>query len=73
MMAFPDYVIYPAHIVDSGDDVFVCGTTTGSHLGLPDDQERQLGIIWRATVRGGRLTLWQIIEDSPEQRVIIGL
>jgi ketosteroid isomerase-like protein len=71
--AFPDYVIYPDRIVDRGDDVFVCGSTSGSHLGLPDDQERQLGVIWRATVRGGRIALWQIIEDTPQQRVIFGL
>jgi ketosteroid isomerase-like protein len=71
--AFPDYVIYPDHIAHSGDDVLVLGSTTGSHLGLSDQEERQLGVIWRATVRDGLLGLWQVIEDTPEQRALLGL
>lgn len=71
--AFPDYVIYPDRLVHRGDDVAVLGSTTGSHLGLPDHEERQLTVIWRATVRDGLLTLWQIIEDTPAQRALLGL
>ena len=71
--AFPDYVIYPDRVVHRGDDVLVLGSTTGSHLGLPDEEERQLGVIWRARVRGGLLALWQIIEDTPGQRAFLGL
>lgn len=71
--AFPDYVIYPDRLVHRSDDVLVLGSTTGSHLGLPDHEERQLTVIWRATVRDGLLTLWQIIEDTPEQRALLGL
>ena len=56
-----------------GDDVLVLGSTTGSHLGLPDQEERRLKVIWRATVRDGLLTLWQIIEDTPGQRALLGL
>jgi hypothetical protein len=37
--AFPDYVIYPDRIVDHGADVLVLGSTTGSHLGLPDQED----------------------------------
>ena len=71
--AFPDYVIYPDRLVDRGDDVLVLGSTTGSHLGLPDPEERQLGVIWRATVHAGLLTLWQVIEDVPGQRALLML
>jgi ketosteroid isomerase-like protein len=71
--AFPDYVIYPDRFVQRGDDVFVLGSTTGSHLGLSDQEERQLRIIWRATVHDGLLALWQIIEDTPGQRALLGL
>jgi hypothetical protein len=71
--AFPDYVIYPGRLVHRGDDVAVLGSTTGSHLGLPDHEERQLTVIWRATVQDGLLTLWQIIEDTPAQRALLGL
>ena len=73
LTAFPGYVIYPDHIVHRGDDVLVLGSTTGSHLGLSDQEERQLKVIWRATVRDGLLTLWQIIEDTPRQRALLGL
>jgi hypothetical protein len=71
--AFPGYVIYPDRLVRRGDDVLVLGSTTGSHLGLPDHEERQLTVIWRATVQDGLLTLWQIIEDTPAQRALLGL
>jgi hypothetical protein len=39
----------------------------------PSHEERQLTVIWRATVRDGLLTLWQIIEDTPAQRALLGL
>jgi ketosteroid isomerase-like protein len=71
--AYPDYVIYPDRLVHRGDDVLILGTTTGSHLGLPDREERRLTVIWRATVHDGLLTLWQIIEDTPRQRALLGL
>ena len=73
LTAYPDYVIYPDHIVHRGDDVLVLGGTTGSHLGLSDQEERQLKVIWRATVHGGLLTLWQVIDDTPGQRALLGL
>ena len=59
--------------MDLGADVLVLGSTTGSHLGLPDQEERQLKVIWRATVHEGLLTQWQIIEDTPEQRALLKL
>jgi hypothetical protein len=71
--AYPDYVIYPTHLVDRGDDVLVLGSTSGSHLGLSDQEERQLKVIWRATVHDGLLMLWQIIEDTPGHRALLGL
>ena len=73
LTAFPGYVIYPDHIVQRGDDILILGSTTGSHLGLSDQEERQLKVIWRATVRDGLLTLWQVIEDTPGQRASLGL
>ena len=71
--AFPNYVIYPRHVVAAGARVAVLGTTTGSHLGLPDDEEAQLTVIWTATVRDGRLTEWHIREDSAAARAELGL
>lgn len=71
--AYPDYVIYPSRIVDRGAEVFVLGATTGSHLGLTDEEERRLGVIWRAVVRDGALSVWQVIEDGPDNRARYGL
>jgi hypothetical protein len=71
--AFPDYVIYPDRFVHRGDEVLVLGSTTGSHLGLPDQEERELKVIWRATVRDGLLVLWQVMEDTPGQRAFLEL
>ena len=73
LTAFPSYVIDPDHIVHRGDDVLILGSTTGSHLGISDQEESQLKVIWRATVREGLLTLWQVIEDTPGQRALLGL
>ena len=71
--AYPDYVVYPSLIVDRGAEVIVLGTTTGSHLGLPDAEERKLGVIWRALVDDGALSLWEIIDDTPDNRTRYGV
>src|SRR4051794_18681255 len=61
----PDYVFYPRHVTAAGNSVAVFGTTTGSHLGLPDDEEMTLGVIWLAEVLDGRLSQWRVAEDTP--------
>jgi len=71
--AFPSYVIYPQRIADSGDSVAVTGSTSGSHLGLPDEEERKLSVLWVAEVRDGRLASWSIVDDSPDTRAAYGL
>jgi ketosteroid isomerase-like protein len=71
--AFPDYVVYPHEIVERDGRVAVAGHTTGSHLGLPDEQEAQLTIIWLADITDGRLSSWHILEDTPAARADLGL
>jgi ketosteroid isomerase-like protein len=71
--AFPRYVIYPEHVAAQGSAVAVLGYATGSHLGLPDDEERALHLIWRAVVHEGRLSYWQLVEDTPQSRHACGL
>jgi hypothetical protein len=71
--SFDQYVIYPHVMLTDDDDVVVLGHTTGSHLDLPDEEECQLGVIWRATVQDGLLTRWQIFEDTPRRREQLGL
>ena len=52
--AYPDYVIYPRAITEPREDyVAVLGHTTGSPLGLTDQEERTLSVIWLAEVRNG--------------------
>lgn len=71
--AYPDYVIYPHEIVERDGRVAVVGHTTGSHLGLPDEDETRLTVIWLAEVRAGRLASWQIVQDTPAARDGFGL
>ena len=70
--SFPSYVIYPHHFVARKTEVIVLGHTTGSHLNLPDEQESRQTLLWRATVRDGRLSLWQLISDTPARRTEFG-
>jgi ketosteroid isomerase-like protein len=71
--AFPTYVIEPRHLVVHGARVTVLGVTTGSHLGLPDEEERRLPVLWEADVAEGLLLRWAIVEDTPEARRAGGL
>ena len=71
--SFSDYVIYPRHVAGSGASVAVLGTTTGSHLGLPDEEEMKLDVIWQAEVVGGKVSLWRVAEDTPELRAQAGV
>ena len=70
--SYPDYVIHPRDVVAEGGRVAILGVTTGSHLGLPDDEEIQLTVIWTADVADGRLTSWRIVDDTPANRTHLG-
>jgi ketosteroid isomerase-like protein len=71
--AFLRYRVYIDRIAVQGDRVAVLGHTTGSHLGLPDEEEAQLPVIWTADIRDQRLASWNILEDSRELRRRLGL
>lgn len=71
--SFPQYVIYPSAIAARGAEIAVLGTTTGSHLGLPDEEELALDVIWRAEVREGRLSRWRVCEATPSLRAETGI
>jgi hypothetical protein len=66
--SFPDYIIYPHQVTEHAGEVSVLGHTTGSHLGLPDEEESQLTLIWQARVVDGRLLNWTLIEDNAGNR-----
>ncbi|MBO0727657.1 MAG: nuclear transport factor 2 family protein [Acidimicrobiaceae bacterium] len=71
--SFPNYVIYPRRLVAGNAEVVVLGHTTGSHLDLPDEQESGLTLLWRTIVQDGRLSLWQLLADTPDRRIEFGL
>ena len=71
--AFPNYAIHVHKISETADGVAVRGHTTGSHLGLSDEEERTLTVIWLARLAGGRLILWRLCEDTPALRRDLGL
>jgi len=73
LSSFPSYVIHPRLIVRDGPRVAVLGTTTGSHLGLPDEEESRLGVVWLAEVESGTLSLWQVADDTPGTRERAGI
>jgi SnoaL-like domain len=70
---FPSYVIYPREIAQRGGSVAIRGHTTGSHLGLRDEEERKLTLIWLLDIRDGYVTRWKLIEDNAENRGAWGL
>ena len=71
--AFPEYRIFPQETALRGDTAAILGHTTGSHLGLPDDEERILTLIWLATIREGLVVRWDLIEDTADNRRAWGL
>ena len=68
MESYPNYIIYPHRIAERAGVVAVLGHTTGSHLGLPDEEESQLTLIWVAEVVEGAIHSWRLIEDTPDNR-----
>ncbi len=71
--SFPEYVIYPHRIAQEGNRVAILGHTTGSHLGLPDEEERNLTLIWLVDVIDGAVRSWHLVENTPQRRQQLGL
>jgi ketosteroid isomerase-like protein len=62
----PRYLIHVSSAHAVGDTAILRGRTTGSHLGLPREQElREHALIWTAKVRAGKLADWRILHDTP--------
>lgn len=71
--SFPDYLIFRRHMTVDGNRVAVLGTTTGSHFGLPPEEEMKLSVIWLAEVSDGSLSQWQLAENTLELRTDLGM
>jgi ketosteroid isomerase-like protein len=66
--SYPGYRIHPHATAALAGLVAVLGHTTRSHLGLPDDQESQLTLIWLAEVADQALRSWTLVADTPANR-----
>jgi hypothetical protein len=71
--AYPDYCIHPHRVAAVNGRVAVQGHTTGSHVGLPEAEERDRTLIWIAEVVHGALRSWTLVEDSAPNRGRLGL
>jgi len=63
LAAAPRYAIHPRSVARSGGTVAILGHTSGSHLGLADEEERRHTLTWVAEVEDGRVRSWTITAD----------
>jgi len=71
--SFPNYLIYPHALSERDGSVAILGHTTGSHLGLSDEEESLITLIWVADTAGESVSCWKLVEDTPANRDAWGL
>lgn len=60
---FPDYYIEVSDVFENGEAFAMFGFAGGSFKGN-EDAEWRLPAAWRAIVKDGRVTLWQVVADT---------
>jgi SnoaL-like domain len=60
---FPDYFIGAADVFEDDDKLALFGFAGGSFQGKPTESWR-LPAAWKAIVKDGRVTLWQVFADT---------
>jgi ketosteroid isomerase-like protein len=60
---FPDYAIEVQEIFEDGDNFAMFGSAGGSFQGRREASWR-LPAAWKAVVKNGRITLWQVYADT---------
>ena len=60
---FPDYLIEVTDVCDDGERLALFGFAGGSFRGKPTENWR-LPAAWKAIVKDGRVTLWQVFADT---------
>ncbi len=60
---FPDYYIEVTDLFEDGDRLALTGFASGSFQGKPTESWR-LPAAWKAIVKDGRVTLWQVFADT---------
>lgn len=72
--AYPEYLIHPHRMAAEGSRAAILGHTTGSHLGLPDEEEEKITLIWVAEVtKDGLVRKWELLADTPKNKRDSGL
>jgi ketosteroid isomerase-like protein len=67
---FPDYFIEVTDVFEDGDTFALFGFAGGSFQGKETERWR-LPAAWKAEVKDGRVTLWQVFADTKIQFEII--
>jgi hypothetical protein len=60
---FPDYFIEATEVFEDDDKLALFGFAGGSFKGKPTESWR-LPAAWKAIVKSGRVTLWQVFADT---------
>jgi ketosteroid isomerase-like protein len=60
---FPDYFIEIVDVFEKGDSLAMFGFAGGSFKNKPTESWR-LPVAWKAVVKNGRVTLWQVFVDT---------
>ena len=60
---FPDYYIEVTDVYEDGNKFALFGFAGGSFKGKPTESWR-LPAAWKASVKDGRVTLWQVFADT---------
>jgi ketosteroid isomerase-like protein len=71
---FPDYVIRVDEVLSRGDTVVILGSFSQTYTedGLLREENRNtVPAAWRAEVRGGRVSFWQVYTDHTRTWAII--
>ena len=64
----PEYMIHVWQYSVVGDCVALRGSTTGSHLNLPREEEFADPLIWVARIEAGQVAEWRLLPDTPAVR-----
>jgi uncharacterized protein (TIGR02246 family) len=59
--SYPEYKIIIEKIGQSGNDVAIIGTTTGSHV--PPEIEAKWTLVWTAKIKNNLVAEWRIYSD----------
>ena len=69
----PNYMIYISQYAIKNDTVSFLGRTTGSHRKISRIDEFEETLIFTATIKNNRISKWQLLNDTPDNRKSVNL